>query len=172
MTAKIYRFNFSPEFIAELEYFAKIHKYEDKNGFKEKWTEWVEENKELIDAEKERLEELNYDGDIDNKMYTSARYYFRKKKEEKVEPKKRKVYVPISKEILGIIDEHISENYDNSGYTQQNGFEDFYEENEDLLEYDIILSSKENLKDKIKKTYKNRYYIFIKKLKQQCYEEE
>ena len=110
MPTKIYRYKFSQEFIHELECFSNLYKYEDRCGFKEKWAEWIEDNKEIIKNEKDRLLELGYEGNIDNKMFTSARYYFRKK-QPKSEPKKRKTYIVISKQILQIIDEHIINNY-------------------------------------------------------------
>lgn len=164
MSTKIYRYKFSPKFINQLEYFANVHKYEDRVGFKEKWEEWVEENEEIVEEERDRLIELGYDGDVDNKMFTSARYYFRKK-QPKSEPKKRKTYMTISKTILEIIDEHITNNYLKDDYTQKDGFEDFYEQNEDLIKYEIHIDKQDVLKQKIKKTYKNRYFRIVKQLK-------
>lgn len=166
MTAKIYRYNFSADFIQQIEYFAKVYKYEDRHEFKEKWDEWLEDNSELVDEEKERLTTLGYDGDIESKMYTSARYYF-SKKISKTTVKKRKTYVAIDKSILGIMDEHILENYANEDYTQKNGFEEFYTEHEDLLTYEdneTIKNYNIDLKEKFKKTYKNRYYLMMKKI--------
>lgn len=154
------------EFINELEYFANVYKYEDRHGFKERWNEWIEENEDMIEEEKDRLIELGYEGDIDAKMFTSARYYFRKK-QPKSEPKKRKIYTKLSKQILEIMDEHISNNYFKNDYTQKSGFEDFYEQNEDLLIYELDISKNEALKDKVKKTYKNRYYVMMKKIQEQ-----
>lgn len=166
-SVKIFRYNFSPEFIQQLDYFATIHKYEDRHGFKDKWLEWIEDNQDIIELEKIRLEQLGYNGDVNDKMFTSARYYFRKK-QPKTEPKKRKTYTSLGKQMIAIIDEHILHNYSNQYYTQQNGFEEFYNDNEDLLLYENNSVKKDDLIKKAKKTYKNRYFILMKSIKNEC----
>lgn len=168
-SVKIFRYNFSPEFIHQIDYFATIHKYEDRYGFKDKWLEWIDDNQEIVELEKDRLEQLGYNGNVKDKMFTSARYYF-KKKQPKNEPKKRKTYTTLGKQMLAIIDEHILNNYSTSYYTQQNGFEDFYKDNEDLLLYENTTTKKDDLLNKVKKTYKNRYFTLMKNIKN-CEEE-
>ena len=79
----IYRFKFTEEFMVELYNFAKIHQYDHRKDFKEAWKIWLEENAEIVEDEVRRLTNLRYDGDILEKMFKSARYYFRKKGTEK-----------------------------------------------------------------------------------------
>lgn len=76
---RIYRYEFSKEFMDELYHFSKIHQYDDRHTYKEEWDKWINTNYELIKNEKLRLINLGYKGDIENKMFKSGRYYFRKK---------------------------------------------------------------------------------------------
>ena len=75
----IFRYKFSEPVVEDLHNFAKIHQYDDRVSYNEAWIQWTEENKELISRESERLKSLDYDGDIVDKMFKSARYYYRKK---------------------------------------------------------------------------------------------
>ena len=78
----IYRFKFTQEFMEELHQFSKIHYLDNRKDFKEAWTKWSEEEKkDLIEKEIKRLNDLGFHGDILDKMFKSARYYFRKRKE-------------------------------------------------------------------------------------------
>ena len=77
---KIFRFKFTDEFMEDLYKFSKIHQYDHRKEFKEAWLLWIDDNAELVSDEIERLTRLNYEGDVIDKMFKSARYYFRKKK--------------------------------------------------------------------------------------------
>lgn len=165
---QIFRFKFTPEFMDELSEFSKIHQYDERKDFKEAWIQWVNDNKELVELEVVRLTNLGYDGDILDKMFKSARYYFRKKSNEKKEPKQRRQYIGVSKELLELMDMHIEENIENSDYQPKNGFIEFCKDNETVLKNIISnmiekgLDDRQEIQDKIKKTYKNRYFMFIK----------
>jgi Fe-S cluster biosynthesis and repair protein YggX len=165
----IFRFNFSEEFNKELGYFAKLHKHEDRIEFKENWKEWIEENEELINEEKKRLVNLGYEGDIEDKMYTSVRYYFRKKP-LRTEPVKRgeRERIVMSKKLLHQMDKHIKNNNFNGNYTPQIAYEDFCNEYQELITTtfeveELNMEDNEFLQNKIKKTYKNRFYVIIRK---------
>lgn len=163
----IFRFNFSEEFNKELGYFAKLHKHEDRTEFKENWKEWIDENDSLINEERKRLFKLGYDGNIEDKMYKSVRYYFRKKP-LKHEPIQRCKRVVVSKVLLRYIDEHIANNNFNENYTPQNAYEDFCEQHFELINSEIQelnMNSNELVQNKIKKTYKNRFYVIIRQNK-------
>jgi len=109
ITIQTYRFKFTNEVTNELTYFAKLHQFDDRKTFKEAWKEWIEtpEISSMIKIEIDRLTSIGYDGDILDKMFKSARYYFRKKSLEKKEPKKRREYIGLSNDVLKKIDEHI-----------------------------------------------------------------
>lgn len=168
---KIYRYNFSDEFIEELYNFSKIHQYDHRKDFKDAWEVWIDENSQLIFKESARLTDLDYDGDILNKMFTSARYYFRKKRTEKKEPRVRCTYIGMQKELLDAMDNHISLNMSTSEHTfkPSTGFTEFCKENIALLQQEVDLLIKFNIvtydeiKKKIKKTYKNRYFMIVSK---------
>jgi len=182
----IYRYKFTEDFTVELYNFAKIHQYDDRKDFKEAWKIWVEENEELVDRETRRLTDLEYDGDILDKMFKSARYYFRKKSTEKAQPQKRKEYLGCQKELLEKIDEHIkrltNNLIDKNDLKPSICFENFCKENDEYLNNKVEvfkqnnhiqnnekkhiqnnLINAEEIKNKIKKTYKNRYFLIIKK---------
>jgi Fe-S cluster biosynthesis and repair protein YggX len=165
-----FRFNFSTEFTKELGYFAKLYKYEDRTEFKEKWKEWIEDNTEIINEEKKRLRNLGYKKDIENKMYKSVRYYFVKKKDK--ETTKRRKRTVISKKIIQQIIQHIKNNNFGEDFTPQLAYEDFYKTNIDLImnehnehnehnELNININNK-FLENKIKKTYKNKFYVLVR----------
>jgi hypothetical protein len=168
-TTNIFRYKFTDEFTIELYKFSKIHQYDHRKDFKEAWNIWIEDNSDIVDGEVRRLTLLGYEGDILDKMFKSARYYFRKKSTEKKEPQKRRVYIGIQKELLDLIDEHIKSNIRNDGYKPSDGFDIFCQENTDLLKKEVEnlirngLTDSTEIKNKIKKTYKNRYFLIIKK---------
>jgi hypothetical protein len=134
--------------------------------YKEEWTRWVTNNDELIDTESRRLKSLGYDGDIHDKMYKSGRYYFRNKTEHTV--KTRRKYISLEHEILGAMDEHLSVNYHMPHFKPATAYDQFCIEYKDVIQSEVERISEENhdgmTKDdillKMKKTYKNRYYLF------------
>ena len=170
MNVKIYRYKFSDEFIEELYKFSKIHQYDHRKDFKEAWENWIEDNSNIIFQESTRLTNLGYEGDILNKMFTSARYYFRKKGTEKKEPRIRCTYVGIQKELLDAMDNHITINLNKTWYKPSTGFTEFCKEQIELLRQEVellvkfnLVTSSDQIKNKIKKTYKNRYFMIINK---------
>ena len=102
-------------------------------------------------------------------MFKSARYYFRKKSTEKTVPKTRRLYVPVRKELLECMDKHIKLNIHNDDYKPSEGFATFCKEHIELLREEVSilckngLNNSEDIKNKFKKTYKNRYFIVTNK---------
>ena len=169
INATIFRFKFTEAFMTDLYKFSKIHQYDERKDFKEAWTEWIEENDDIIDEEVRRLLYLGYDGDILEKMFKSARYYFRKKSPINIEPKQRRQYISVSRELLEAMDSHIKTNIGLPDYQPKTGFISFYEENNELIVqtfrslYDQNIKDSEFIQLKLKKTYKNRYFMIISK---------
>lgn len=161
----IYRFNFSKQFMEELAQFSKLHQYTDRKSFKDHWDKWICDNTESIQVEMRVLTAAGYNGDIYDKMYKSARYYF-KNKTETVEPKIRRKYVPVTGEFISSIDTYIN------GVAQCSPADAF--ERYCMMYSDTIASEINKLMDqgmqtndisaKIKKTFKNRYF----RLKNMC----
>lgn len=164
----IYRYKFTQEFMEELYEFSKIHQYDDRKDFKEAWEIWIDENREMIKIEESRLKSIGYCGNVIEKMFKSARYYFRKKSTFKKEAKQRRMYISINKELLKVMDKHISNNVQNADFKPKIAFIQFCKENETILKEEInnILEKGVNdydlIEEKIKKTYKNRFYLFNK----------
>jgi len=166
----IFRYKFTQEIVDVLHEFSKIHQYDERKVYKEAWNNWVEDNTDLIQSEIRRLSELNYEGDILDKMFKSARYYFRKKSPVKPEPKNRRQYLSVQKELLDTMDEHINENIKNKDFKPSDGFVDFCNKNIDLLKKEVTIMVTEHgindqslIQNKIKKTYKNRYFMLVSK---------
>lgn len=160
--SQIFRFKFSDEFIGQLTPFAKLHQHSDRNTYKEEWKRWVENNDEIILNETNRLTELGYNGDITDKMYKSGRYYFRNKKEQ--QPRKRRQYVSIEHEVIEIMDTYINSNLDTKPSVSYGHFCESYstqldEEMTRLLDEGL---TRDTIKDKFKKTFKNRYFLITK----------
>ena len=159
-TPQIYRYQFTESFMVELYNFSKIHQYDDRKEFKSAWNSWAEEHAELIQDETRRLNNLNYDGDVNEKMFHSARYYFRKKLPEKKEQSERKRYICVDRDLINAMDAHILKKCNKPS----TAFLEFCKENLDLLSEEIARLYSENItaddiKKKIKKTYKNRYFL-------------
>lgn len=168
LNKSIYRFKFTQAFMDELYKFSKIHQYDDRKLFKESWTNWLEEERELVNTEMNRMNNLGYNGNILDKMFKSARYYFRKKSISKHEPKERRKYVSVHKDLLDLMDSHIIEGRTQPDYKPSDGFEHFCKNNIEHLKEEILRLLENNMDSheimkKIKKTYKNRYFISITK---------
>ena len=152
----IYRYKFTELVMEELYQFSKIHQYDERNDFKEAWQIWVDDNKDIIQTETIRLANLGYHGDIRDKMFKSARYYFRKKSTTKKDPKTRKVYVKVAMELLEVMDKHIAENMSEQ---PKLGFINFCNANQRMLKETFENMDTDAIQRKIKKAYKNRYYL-------------
>jgi hypothetical protein len=171
-----YRFTYSNEFTKELEYFSKIHKYDDRKTFKEEWTKWIQEEniKNLIEIEKQKSINENYQGDMMDKIFKSVRYYYRKKKETNKEKEKEENenFTGLSKELLKLMDEHIYEiirihldkTINISKINPALAFDEFC--NKHMIEItdeifrlkDKIILKEKEVNTKFKKSYKNRFY--------------
>jgi len=167
--SSIYRYKFDDTIINEIHNFAKIHEFDGRKDFKEAWNNWITEKNTIISQETQRLLELGYEGDVIDKMFKSARYYFRKKRTEKKEPSRRRNYIGLQKELLESMDNHILNNIKKDDYKPAKGFDNFCKENLDLLKIEVNklisynITNINEIKNKIKKTYKNRYFMIINK---------
>ena len=194
-TITIFRYNFTDEIITKLTSFAKLHVLDDRHAFKDAWTVWLEINEEDISVENERLLGLGYRGNIIDKMFKAARYYFKNKDLDKDkdkdkdfldldldfldkdidldkdllnnDKKEKRFYIALDSGFLASIDSHISRNINNKPSI---GYDSYCESNAVIIknEIDRILAEKHLsitsriCNQKIKKAYKNRYYIYVK----------
>lgn len=171
MTTQIFRFKFTESFISELNAFAKVHENDDRHDFKTAWHKWTEEHYDIVQNEIDILTRLGYDGDIMQKMFVSARYYYRKKDSntKDKEQKKRRSYINVSTSLLCAIDNHITTHKKDEGFQPKTGFQQFCDECKDILVEEIKnlylggMTEPSEIQEKVKKTYNNRYFMLSKK---------
>ena len=166
----IYRYKFTPNIVDLLTEFGKTHQYDPKKVYKDAWNEFIINNNEVLEREERRLNSLGYEGDCYDKMYKSARYYFRKKSLTKKEPKQRRKYISCDRDMLDAMDEHINNGINNQGnnFKPSDGYDDFVTSNQNIVVEEITrmiengFTEKTAIIKKIKKTYKNRYFQIIR----------
>lgn len=112
----VFRFNLSKDMVDELLQFSKMHQHDDREKYNEAWTLWKRDETVamLFNNEFERLKLAGYKGNVENvedKIFKSGRYYFRNKSFIKVPEKKRSKYIPMSKELILAMDNHIKIQY-------------------------------------------------------------
>jgi hypothetical protein len=158
----IYRHKFAPTTIEHMDYFAKLHKNDDRKTFKEAWERWTNDNSEMIETEKRLHSDAGYKGDVINKMYKSVRYYYRKKTVEITTEKKeqrRRDYVALDRDLLREMDVHIEKN---RTIKPAAAFNDFCENNKEHIKNEALRLKDylqiTEISEKIKKTYKNRHF--------------
>lgn len=162
---KIFRFKFSNDFLPSLVEFARIHQFDKTPEFKEAFETFCDTNKNIIQQETTYLKSIGYEGNIIDKMYKSARYYFKNKNYTPSEKKKRRKYIPQDKEFIITIDEHVSLCMRND-IKPSDSYIEFTTKTElsEILDNEMkrlgeFLDNQKDIVAKIKKTYKNRYFI-------------
>jgi hypothetical protein len=143
----IYRFTFTEDCMNELNHFSKVHQYDKQKDFKEAWATWVAEHSGLLEEETQRLTGLGFHGNVADKMYKSARFYFRKKREPVAKPEPRKEYERCSPDILNRIVQYIEMH---PTMQPKLAFAEFWKE-----------QGRERWnQSSLKKTYQNRYSVY------------
>ena len=164
---KTHRFKFSNNFCEIIEEFTRIHKYDKSKEFKEAWNEWKDDNQNVIGKELKYLQNKGYEGDIYEKIYKSIRYYHKNKTNTvNYKKKERKQYVGFNRDILESIDNQISSYLRKDDSKPSYGFNEFMTnidkkmlDNQVRILKDNGYTTKEDILQKFKKTYKNRYFI-------------
>ena len=179
----IYRYKLSSEIEILITNFSKLHIYTSRQVFQEKWKEWLEINREGIELEKKRLMDLGYKKNVEEKMYTAARYYFKKKeirneiseketreketREKETKEKGTRGYIVLDEKIIKMMDNYIIENYTRE-FKPSSSYNNFIELNKEIIDIEIQrlididikkLNTRDKCRDKIKKTYKNRCFV-------------
>ncbi len=167
--SKIYRFKFSENFLEILKQFSYVHQYEPSKVFKENYNKFTEINKDIIIREKRTLIGNGYNGDLNDKIYRSARYYFKNKDysnaEKNKDKKKRRPYIKQNADFINLVDQHIATIL-KSEIKPSEAFKQFKENKlylsgykNEVLRISNYLESERDIINKIKKTYKNRFFI-------------
>lgn len=161
-----YRLNFSKDFQNRVITFSESVKHDSLSDCKIKLEIWCLRNEEFIEREYINLRTMGYEGDIKDKIFKSSRYYFSKKDTKKVEVKKRKKYTVKNNKLIEKIKNHISEQEKSLKPSQ--AYNNFYKlHNNYINNYkdDLMVNQNYSEKDalnKIKKIYKNKFYIYQK----------
>lgn len=165
-TNTVYRFKFSEEIVTMLTAFAKLHANDDRKTYREAWRSWCDANSEVLDIEVRRMHNNGYEGDVLDKMYKAGRYYFREKKTgKKQDAKQRRRYISMSSDMIKAMDDHIEDVMNLDEFTPANGYDWFCTTHLELLREEVTLLQEEgaltaeDLVAKVKKTYKNRYFL-------------
>ena len=173
MTSVIYRYKFREEFLPILVEFSRIHQYDKASDFKEAFEEFLETNSQVIENETKYLKDNGYTGNVVNKMYKSCRYYFKNKDYKPQENKTRRKYIKQDKNFIYHIDEDVTIAIRNDikpaiAYNNfiENDFNKTIIENEKNRLQEFL--DGDELINKIKKTYKNRYFIQKKIINENC----
>lgn len=174
----IYRFKLSPDIVDLVTNFSKLHMYSSRQIFRDKWKEWLDENKDSIDIERNRLRKLGYKKNIEDKMFTASRYYFKNKEKNKdtdskssskdaIRDNKKREYIVLDENIISIMDSYIKENKSRE-FKPSSSYEIFKELNKEHIDSEVKrlkdmniekLNTRDKCIEKIKKTYKNRCYV-------------
>ena len=161
-----YRLNFSKDFQNRVISISESVKDDSLNDFKIKLEIWCLRNEDLIEREYINLRSMGYEGDIKEKIFKSSRYYFSKKDGKKTEVKKRKKYTVKNNKLIEKIKNHVSEQ--DKSLKPSHAYNNFYEIHKNYINnYKDDLMVKENYSEKeafnkIKKIYKNKFYIYQK----------
>lgn len=188
---KTHRYTFGNEFIRILGEFARKHQDDERKCFKKAWEKWADENKAFIQEEIITMKKNGFEGDVIDKMFKSARYYYRKKTKKDTsnqdtendlstaQKPTRKKNEYLSTDILNEMDAHIVEQMKKNiiheesnvlkiGAIPAKSFDEYcLQYKARILEQSTIYSDGEPLTKahientilKLKKTYKNRFYI-------------
>jgi len=162
---RIFRFKLEPLCAHVIATFAHEFRDVDRIEFRLQWERLLGSvGGEPIRTDIDRLELSGCNGDIENKLFKSARYYYRKKTDEpNKESEKRKKYVPLSKALVSAMDVHISNVI--LSMKPSEGFIDFEVVHgrcvrEEMSMLNVTTSEDHHVAmNKIKKTYKNRYFL-------------
>ena len=160
---KLCRFVLSKDLQGSINTFGKNNAELTRQEFNDAWTRWLEHNQSIIKNEENELKKKGFTGNLDDKMYKSARYYFRKKPAEKKAPKERRKYVALEREVIESIDNHIGEHHNNLG-SPAKCYKNYMENNNTIVQEEYKRLQEDNklslseCEEKIKKTYKNRYF--------------
>ena len=178
---RVLRFEFSGALVEHVTAFANLHQYDDRKTYKEAWTAWLahDEIAALLANEVTRLSALGYNGDVADKLFKSGRYYFRTREPTvpsiapHTPPSQRlgRAYVLLNHQLLDAMDDHIECGLrrDAHAYTPAIGYAEFCKTwmNVDYYSREVtrlseIMPTGEAVHDKLKKTYKNRYFMMTK----------
>ena len=167
MSQTTYRFKFNKEILDSIKVFSKIHSEDCGEDFLDAFQLWKRANHELIDKEEKRIVDLGFKGNIEEKIYKSARYYFKNKKTKPIASNNKYLktnYIPRNPSFFLLLEKYIK---NNSSQKASILYKQFMAETDNEISSEISkemirlknyqLNDVECLK-KIKKSFNNAYY--------------
>jgi hypothetical protein len=160
-----YRYKFAENIVYMLTSFAKLHTNDDRHAYRDAWKKWWQDNEDILEFEVRRLHNLGYEGDVQDKMYKAGRYYFREKNQKKQEPQQRRPYISMSPDIIRVMDLHIDNSISQPDFTPAKGYDWFCNTHINVLRGEVLrlmtngAITADDISTKVKKTYKNRYFL-------------
>ena len=177
MSQTTYRFKFNQEVLESIEGFSKKHANDNCHDFASAFDLWKIANKDLISKESDRMVNLGFKGNIELKMYKSARYYFKNKAMKKTQLKKntknkstsKKNYISRNPEFFSFIECYILEHRLKASTLYDKFINEIDSDIVSIIQREITrLKSfdltEEEAKKKIHKTFNNAYYKIKKNL--------
>ena len=172
MSLKTYRFKFNKELLSNIREFSKLHNHDSCTEFLEAFNMWIYENKKIINNEDNRLKNLGFKGDIEKKIYKSARYYFKNKTNKsspiKISSNEPIPYIPRNKSLFKTMEDYINKYPIKASIL----FKQFMNDSDENIQLQINTEKKrlysfslneEMCVKKIHKTFNNAYYKIKKK---------
>ena len=180
MLIRKFRYDFTEEVGNILKDFSDKHESESGKEFQKSWNIWIvtDEIESILKEECNRLLNDGYKDDVWDKMYKSARYYYKKKtKKEKIIKDKIKHTNRFSTIFLKTMDDAIKqqlnreiEEMNQITISQPKSYANYCNSNKENLlnEFKRIRQEKGSIPDdidiKLRKTYKNRFHALRKKI--------
>ncbi len=169
----IFRYKFDNHISDMMCEFARIHRLDSRNDFKENFEEWFVANNEIIEREKVRLDVIGCSDNIHTKLFRSIKYYYAKKKNAPsktktgTEKKRPDKYIQHTKEFKDNVATFIKDRcFIECGQSPKKGYELFLVDSDACAWIDKERArlqescgiSTEDAVIKIKKTFKNSYF--------------
>ena len=188
-SVKTFRYKFNKDVEEKMKEFAGLHVYDSKEQLISCFSEYWEKNIDEFMMEERRLMNIGYENDVRDAMYKSIKYYHikrvRKENESVNRPERKRSNLKrrkLNPELVSKIDNNLkyelsckkdefkpSASFDLFMKSEEihriinEDYNEFKKENEEILE-DKTEEEKNDLYIKrMKKLYKNRYFILTKK---------
>jgi hypothetical protein len=175
MSQTTYRFKFNRDLLNSIKEFSKMHSENNGDEFLEAFQDWKITNNQVIKNEEQRIIDLGFKGNIEEKIYRSARYYFKNKKNNICKLKQKTIktnYIPRNNKFFTMMIEYIQRNPIKASLL----FKKFINETDETISIEIKKEfcrlrsfelTEEECLQKLKKGFNNAYYKIKKQLNKQ-----
>tara|TARA_B100001094_G_scaffold127562_1_gene123526 strand:- start:8796 stop:9332 length:537 start_codon:yes stop_codon:yes gene_type:complete len=174
MSQTTYRFKFNKELLDSIREFSKLHSNDNCDDFLDAFHLWKRVNNEIISLEEKRILDLGFNGNIEEKIYKSARYYFKNKKNTtyKLNKQLKTNYIPRNPVFFKMMETYINKNPIKASllykeFINETDTNILSEINTEIVRLKTFELNQTECLQKIKKMFNNAYYKIKKQLKKQ-----